>query len=263
MPIKKYSRRRRVGRNGIVEKMIQAQQEQARSERSGLGRAVPEADVLLCRNHGLCQISGAADWPRILRHYQADAQKGNADAQYKLGILYEWGIGTDADNAQAMAWYGLAAQQGDEDAQFALEHCRIVERALQGDSLAQYQYAQRLEAIADPAAFDYYLRSAGQGNADAQYRAGLYCAFGKVTESDVQAAVRWFRQAAQQGHTKAGFLLDWMLHPLRLGGEAQDPEEAFTAMQDRLSKLSGEEQALVDELYSDGFLQTLPFDVQL
>ncbi len=48
------------------------------------------------------------------------AERGDADAQYMLGFLYERGEGVARDLTRAYAWYGLAARQGDAFAAQAL-----------------------------------------------------------------------------------------------------------------------------------------------
>ena len=52
-----------------------------------------------------------------LRELQARAKQGNADAQYKLGLMYQNGIGIPQNDKTAMKWYTLAAKQGNSDAQ--------------------------------------------------------------------------------------------------------------------------------------------------
>jgi TPR repeat protein len=53
------------------------------------------------------------DFPRILR----DAQSGNRDAQFLVGMTYEIGCGIDQDYAQAARWYRKAADGGHPGAQ--------------------------------------------------------------------------------------------------------------------------------------------------
>jgi TPR repeat protein len=48
------------------------------------------------------------------------ARQGNADAQYNLGDMYEYGQGVSQDYKTALKWYRLAAKQGDADAQYKL-----------------------------------------------------------------------------------------------------------------------------------------------
>jgi len=52
------------------------------------------------------EYSEAASW------YRKAADKGNAAAQYNLGILYADGRGVLKDAAQASAWFSKAAAQG-------------------------------------------------------------------------------------------------------------------------------------------------------
>ena len=44
-------------------------------------------------------------------------EKGNADAQYNLGILYRLGIGVSQDFQESLNWYKLASIQGHTAAQ--------------------------------------------------------------------------------------------------------------------------------------------------
>jgi len=48
------------------------------------------------------------------------AEQGYANAQYALGFLYRYGQGVTQDYDQATQWYRKAAEQGDEDADDAL-----------------------------------------------------------------------------------------------------------------------------------------------
>jgi hypothetical protein len=38
--------------------------------------------------------------------------QGNSDAENQLGWMYQFGQGVETDNAMALTWYGLAADQG-------------------------------------------------------------------------------------------------------------------------------------------------------
>jgi TPR repeat protein len=48
--------------------------------------------------------------------YKRDAEAGDADSQYDLGICYSNGSGVAADKAQAVKWFKRAADAGDADA---------------------------------------------------------------------------------------------------------------------------------------------------
>ena len=49
------------------------------------------------------------------------AQKGDADAQFALGAMYENGEGTEQNYTEAYKYYKLAAEQGHSGAQHNLE----------------------------------------------------------------------------------------------------------------------------------------------
>ena len=49
---------------------------------------------------------------------RALAEAGDAESQVNLGVMYDTGRGVPQDDAEAVRWYRLAADQGDADAQF-------------------------------------------------------------------------------------------------------------------------------------------------
>jgi uncharacterized protein len=54
----------------------------------------------------------------LIESYIADAQRGDPDAYYELGIAYSSGTeGTEVDLVQAHKWFNLAAMNGNERAQ--------------------------------------------------------------------------------------------------------------------------------------------------
>ena len=53
--------------------------------------------------------------------YRAAAKKGNAEAQYNLGLCYSQGEGVKEDRVEAVSWYRLAAEQGHQDARKKLK----------------------------------------------------------------------------------------------------------------------------------------------
>ncbi|NOT17364.1 MAG: sel1 repeat family protein [Sulfuriferula sp.] len=55
-----------------------------------------------------------------LKQLTADAQNGDVNAQYNLGVLYFEGKDVPQDYVEAAKWYGAAADQGDKQAQFNL-----------------------------------------------------------------------------------------------------------------------------------------------
>ncbi len=56
------------------------------------------------------------DYDRAMRLYCAAARRGHVPAQYQLGWMFANGRGVARDDAQAAAWFRLAAAKGDEPA---------------------------------------------------------------------------------------------------------------------------------------------------
>jgi len=56
--------------------------------------------------------------PETIEKIRLQAEEGDMDAQYNLGIVYYNGEGVPRDHAEALSWFLKAAEQGDADAQF-------------------------------------------------------------------------------------------------------------------------------------------------
>jgi TPR repeat protein len=52
-----------------------------------------------------------------LKKLQPVAEQGNADAQFRLGLMYREGKGVTQDDKQAVSWLNKAAEQGQAEAQ--------------------------------------------------------------------------------------------------------------------------------------------------
>lgn len=94
----------------------------------------------------------AGDLPLAVKEFRASAEKGDADCQFNLALMYEKGMGVPKDERKAVAWYRKSAEQGNSNAQFNLgvlcEHGRggpvdfaqahkwYRRAAVQGDALA-------------------------------------------------------------------------------------------------------------------------------
>ncbi len=60
------------------------------------------------------------DYATAVAKFEKAAARGDAEAQFALGYMYDEGKGVPRDYAQAVRWYELAAAQGLAEAQFAL-----------------------------------------------------------------------------------------------------------------------------------------------
>ncbi|WP_439830288.1 tetratricopeptide repeat protein, partial [Aeromonas veronii] len=60
------------------------------------------------------------DDAQALAWYRKAAEQGHAKAQYNLGVMYGNGQGVPQDDAQAVVWFRKAAEQGLAEAQYEL-----------------------------------------------------------------------------------------------------------------------------------------------
>ena len=82
------------------------------------------------------------DDAEALRWYRLAADQGVANEQYNVGLMYADGRGVPQDAAEAVRWYRLAADQGDAVAQNLLGTMyRNGEDVPQDDVLAHMRYS--------------------------------------------------------------------------------------------------------------------------
>lgn len=62
----------------------------------------------------------AGNLPLAVKEFRAAADKGDANSQFNVGLMYEQGIGVGKDEKEAVAWYRKAAEQGNSNAQYNL-----------------------------------------------------------------------------------------------------------------------------------------------
>lgn len=130
----------------------------------------------------------AGDYAKAATLYTLLAGKGNAVAQFNLGMMYAKGQHVPKNGKESIQWYLLAAEQGYAAAQFELGMLH-----LQGSALPQdYTKAQQWIRMA-----------AEQKYARAQLQIGdMYLQGQGVLRDNVQAA-HWYRMAAEQGNATA------------------------------------------------------------
>jgi len=116
------------------------------------------------------------------------AQKGDAQAQVKLGTMYLNGQGVPQDYRQAVYWFSKAAEQG-----YPVAQNNLGVMYAKGQGVSQdYQQAGY-----------WYRKAAEQGNPLAQYNLGRMYYNGQGVPQDYKQAVYWYRKAAEQGNPEA------------------------------------------------------------
>jgi serine/threonine protein kinase len=117
-----------------------------------------------------------------------EAERGDAAALYRLGMMYAYGRGTAKDEAAAVTWLRQAAEKGHVAGQ-----CKL------GLMVARGMGVTKDEAIA----VDWLRKAADQGDIAAQFNVGMMYAHGLGVAQDVSQAMHWYRIAAERGHPGA------------------------------------------------------------
>jgi hypothetical protein len=148
------------------------------------------------------------------------AQKGEADAQSELGLMYWIGKGVPKNSTEAAKWYRKAAEQGNLGAQLSLagmymrgdgvpwdsaeaaKWYRLADE--HGSTVALFELAEIYDAgegVTDPAeAIKWYRKAAEHGSVRFQFKLGKMYADGDGVSKNGAEAVKWYRMAAVQEH---------------------------------------------------------------
>ena len=151
-------------------------------------------------NLGIAWINGSAgtvDYEKARYWWEKAAAQGQRIAQYNLGVLYDEGRSVSQDYRLAAQWYRKAAQQGFISAQYNLGNLYR-----DGKGVPQNAYIAR----------DWQEKAAAQGDRDAMYALGsLYQqgALGISGNGQHALASYWLEQAAMRGDAKAQYELSW------------------------------------------------------
>jgi TPR repeat protein len=123
-----------------------------------------------------CRHSRKKDWPSAWKCFFAAAEVGHADAQFKLGEMYEYARGVIKNCPEAVHWYTRAAEQGHAEAQYRLGylHDVVIPREQLRKNEVKALCGKKVEC------------------GDSTFK--TFCK---------EQAVRWYAEAAEQGHAEA------------------------------------------------------------
>lgn len=165
------------------------------------------------------------------------AEAGDAEAQYRLGMLYGNGEGVPLDHAKAEHWFTKSARQGHEKALLTLA----------------WMYASGAGiAMDEDRARELYLLAADKGSAKAQYVAATMYRFGQHgVERDMAKAVHYYQLAAQRGEPSAQFALGKLL----MEGKHVENDDVLALQWLTLAQAGGNKRA---EEYVRHLVQRMP-----
>jgi len=116
------------------------------------------------------------------------AEQGDAEAQSKLGTMYNKGRGVAQSDTEAVNWYRKAAEQGDAKAQ---------------NNLGVMYVSGRGVAQSVSEAGNWFRKAADQGVAEAQLNLGAMYENGYGVAQSHADAMKWYTKAAAQGNENA------------------------------------------------------------
>jgi len=204
------------------------------------------------------------------------AESGDAQAQFELGLKYEFALsGAPKDEAEARKWYYKASQQGHQDAKeklaglspstppsthtapsedYASKAKRLVELWEKGDAAKSLVAERELESMyRKPDPVKWFRRAAQEGNALAQFNLGRMYEKGLGVGKDYLKAVRLYRTAAEKGNASAQASLGDMY---RKGhGVSQNLSTAMKWYQRASDKGVPRGSAGLGDLYASGSIQ--------
>lgn len=137
-------------------------------------------------------LSVLQDFSKALHWNRMAAERGDAEAQARLGSQFAAGLGTARDFDQALGWFRAAAEQGCAAGEFGLG-------AL---------YAGAMPDVLDSAqAVIWFERAAAQGNSPARMSLALLLIERTESPAELLRAVKLLNEEAEAGQTEAMFRL--------------------------------------------------------
>lgn len=131
---------------------------------------------------------GAANADGLFDFQMKLAEKGNAEAQFKIGEMYETGFGTTKDMIQAEVWINKAAAQGHETAGFKQLYWDLKKNGVSKSNKSRY---------------DELLSKAKAENSYAIFYVGKMYAEGVGMPVDKERALDYYNKAALKGILEA------------------------------------------------------------
>ncbi len=180
------------------------------------------------------------DFKAALKKLKPLAEKGHAEAQFRLGDMYENGQGVSHDYKEAFKWYRLSAEQGSADAQFKLGLMHLGKlgdiQDYQGDTQDEKEAVKWLLKSAEqknlPAQrlirvsyHKLHKEVAEQGDSYAQRFLGDSYYLGLEVTQDYAEAAKWYKKAAEQGDSVSQIILGAMYEKGK--GISKDFVEAY------------------------------------
>lgn len=177
----------------------------------------------------------AGNFKRARAEWQLLANRGDPEAQFRLGRLYDRGEGVEQDKAKAVLWYKKAAAAGVTSAQY---------------NLALAYYLGEGGPPDKTLAATWFRRAAEKGDGDARYALGNMYLNGEGVNQDTAKGMILLRQGADAGDAAAQCILgtvflDGLLVP-------KDLAQGIKLIQTSADQDCGAAQSVLGQCYYHG-----------
>ncbi|AGI47786.1 Sel1 repeat protein [Thermoplasmatales archaeon BRNA1] len=175
-------------------------------------------------------ITVPVDKEKAVRLYRMSAEKGNIDAQVRLGIIYMTGDGAEKDYSESFKWFKLASDRGNPDAEYfaslmysrgwgteknpseAVRLCYLAADSGCTGAMVEiakwYRDGENLLAKSTDLCLAWLRRAADREYPDALYELGCMYSFGEGVEKDVKTGRILLEYAKRFGDEDAGEALE-------------------------------------------------------
>ncbi len=185
---------------GVPQDYLKAAEWYHRSADKGYAAAMYNLGVMYSQGNGVQQDNAQA-----IKWYRQAANKGDSDAMNNLGVIYETGQGVTVSPGGAVKWYRLGADKGHPEAMSNLGRL--------------YENGAGVEENTTKAIL-WYEKAAAKGSSSAMNNLGLI----NESRNNDKIAVQWYRKATKKGHAGALANLGYCYETGR--GVAQDLTKA-------------------------------------
>jgi TPR repeat protein len=213
------------------------------------------------------------DFGALLREMNVLAEKGYAQAQFRVGWLYERGVGVAQDFVKAREWYAKAMANGDADAvartgllyELGLgveksydKAAAYYQRAIATDSALGYAHMGYLYETGKGVprdrekAAEHYRRGMEKGDYLAMTRLGFLFQLGRGVGKDEYKAVELYKLAVDHGQPLAMTRLGQMYN-LGQGGVPQDHTKAMALIRESVRYNLPGAYAFMGFMYENGW----------
>ncbi|CAB4380940.1 unnamed protein product [Rhizophagus irregularis] len=152
-------------------------------------------------NLGICYRRGIGineDKKKAFDWYLKSAGGGNRDAQNEIGNCYYFGKGVGKDYGKAFKWYLKSTNDHDQrNIRNDLESCQ--KNVISNNKNYQYRYEEKINCE-EKSIFELHLKSAEEGDSNAQIELGKCYFFGKGVDKNHNKAFEWYLKSANKGN---------------------------------------------------------------